>query len=316
MLLDQATREREYRPVPRLAATMPHISSAIASRVPKRSAVCQSSVICVMVPRRARGSTSSRRPTRCAARDCWSTFTAATGRSSRRSTSRFSRQPGTRPDSPAQSSATRSHPRRAFRPSSPSVAKRSRGCMRRADVLDFDPRNMVVAGSSAGGYLAAACGDRSSIPLRGMVCVSGIYDVAPLIGTSINDALGLDAATAASLDLLNAGHQFCPAVVAWGEIETSEFKRQSRAFAARLSAAGTPSTVSRDTWTQSLRRDPRTGTAGVSAVLGGALPVRGRRSATDYVTAARMWKRSSRHSPDSSTCASRSTASQTSTKRV
>ena len=112
----------------------------------------------------------------------------------------------------------------------------------RADVLDFDPRDMVVAGSSAGGYLAAACGDRSSIPLRGMVCVSGIYDVAPLIGTSINDALGLDAATAASLDLLNAGHQFCPAVVAWGEIETSEFKRQSRAFAARLSAAGTPST--------------------------------------------------------------------------
>ena len=32
----------------------------------------------------------------------------------------------------------------------------------RADVLDFDPRNIVVAGSSAGGYLAAACGDRSS----------------------------------------------------------------------------------------------------------------------------------------------------------
>src|SRR4051794_28302536 len=34
----------------------------------------------------------------------------------------------------------------------------------RADVLDFDPRNIVVAGSSAGGYLAAACGD-ASLPL-------------------------------------------------------------------------------------------------------------------------------------------------------
>ena len=32
-------------------------------------------------------------------------------------------------------------------------------------------------------------------------------------------------------------------MVAWGEIETSEFKRQSRAFAARLAAAGTSCTT-------------------------------------------------------------------------
>ena len=104
---------------------MGHISNAIGSRVPQRSGRLSVSVICAMVPRRGRGSTSSRRPTRCTARDCWSTFTAATGRSSRRTTSRFSRQPGTKPDSPAQSSATRSHQRRVFRPLSPSVAKRS-----------------------------------------------------------------------------------------------------------------------------------------------------------------------------------------------
>jgi arylformamidase len=112
---------------------------------------------------------------------------------------------------------------------------------RQADVLGFDNQAIVVAGSSAGGYLAAACADRSSVPLRGMVCVSGIYDVAPLIGTSINDAIGLDAATAAALDLLSGTRHFCPAVVAWGEIETSEFKRQGREFAARLAADGTPS---------------------------------------------------------------------------
>ena len=73
---------------------------------------------------------------------------------------------------------------------------------------------------------------------RGIVPVSGIYDVAPLIGTSINDALGLDEATAIDAGSADASAPFCPAVVAWGEIETSEFKRQSRAFAARLAADG------------------------------------------------------------------------------
>ena len=110
----------------------------------------------------------------------------------------------------------------------------------RADELGFDPDNVVVAGSSAGAYLVAACADRSPVPIRGIVPVSGVYDVTPLIGTSVNDALRLDAATAATLDLLAPGRRFCPAVVAWGEIETSEFKRQSRAFAARLAAEDTP----------------------------------------------------------------------------
>ncbi len=115
----------------------------------------------------------------------------------------------------------------------------------RADALGFDSGNIVVAGSSAGGYLAAACAaaDPPESPLRGIVPVSGIYDVAPLIGTSINDALGLDASTAAALDLLRGPRRSCPAVVAWGEIETSEFKRQSRAFAARLAAALIPCTA-------------------------------------------------------------------------
>ncbi len=109
--------------------------------------------------------------------------------------------------------------------------------------LGFEAAQVVVAGSSAGGYLAAACADRSPAPLCGIVPVSGVFDVAPLIGTSVNDALGLDAAAAAALDLLAPERRFCPAVVAWGEIETSEFKRQSQAFAARLAAEGTPCTT-------------------------------------------------------------------------
>jgi arylformamidase len=111
-----------------------------------------------------------------------------------------------------------------------------------ADTLGFDPAQIVVAGSSAGGHLAAACGD-GTVPLRGIVPVSGIFDVAPLIGTSIDAALHLDAATAAALDLLRTSRRFCAAVVAWGEIETSEFKRQSRAFAARLASEEIPCTA-------------------------------------------------------------------------
>jgi arylformamidase len=103
-----------------------------------------------------------------------------------------------------------------------------------ATEFNVDAENIVVAGSSAGAYLAAACAART--PLRGIVPVSGVFDVAPLIGTSINDALRLDEASAASLNLMQSTSRFAPAVVAWGEIETSEFKRQSRAFAAKLVA--------------------------------------------------------------------------------
>ena len=112
-----------------------------------------------------------------------------------------------------------------------------------ADTLGFDAGRIVVAGSSAGAYLAAACADAPAAPLRGIVPVSGIYDLAPLIGTSINDALGLDDATALAMDLLTAPRRYCPAVIAWGEIETSEFKRQSRAFAARLASVAIPCTT-------------------------------------------------------------------------
>ena len=76
--------------------------------------------------------------------------------------------------------------------------------------------------------------------MKGAVLVSGIYDLEPLIGTSINEALGLDPATAARNSPLRRPLKgFPPSLVCWGENETDQFKRQSRAFAQALRRAGT-----------------------------------------------------------------------------
>lgn len=110
-----------------------------------------------------------------------------------------------------------------------------------ADSHQLDPHRLVVCGSSAGAHLAAMVGLGAPDGFRpaAVVLVSGIFELEPLIGTSINNALGLDVESArqsspALADL--AG--FPPAAIAYGDNETSEFKRQSDDFAAQLVTAG------------------------------------------------------------------------------
>jgi arylformamidase len=107
-----------------------------------------------------------------------------------------------------------------------------------AEALGHDASRIVVAGSSAGGYLATACAADASLALRGFVPISGIFDLRPLVGTSINEALGLTIQDAAELSRITAGSARVPGVVAWGEIETQAFKQQSKALAAHLLAQG------------------------------------------------------------------------------
>jgi arylformamidase len=107
-----------------------------------------------------------------------------------------------------------------------------------ATELGFDAKRIVVAGSSAGAHLAAMLSQRSlqhSCNLHGAVLVSGIYVLEPLIGTTINDALGLNALTAQAVSpaLLHA-EGFPLTVVCHGAIETAEFKRQSQQFTEQL----------------------------------------------------------------------------------
>ena len=115
-----------------------------------------------------------------------------------------------------------------------------------ASELGLDPNRIVAVGSSAGAHLAAMVALRQWQPahldrnlVRGVALLSGIYDLRPLVGTSIADPLGLNPATA--LDLSPAGadlNDFPPSLLCWGEIETGEFKHQSRHFANLLRTTG------------------------------------------------------------------------------
>ena len=67
------------------------------------------------------------------------------------------------------------------------------------------------------------------------VLVSGIYELEPLIHTSINDALQMSKDSAIILSPLFKSLKFFPqTLITWGENETDEFKYQSEAFAQNL----------------------------------------------------------------------------------
>ncbi len=105
-----------------------------------------------------------------------------------------------------------------------------------ATELNLDPECMVLTGSSAGAHLAAMVAN--SVSVKATVLFSGIYDLVPLVGTSINEALQLNETQAQELSV-QPQPGFPSSVVCWGENETTEFKAQSQAFAAALQAQGT-----------------------------------------------------------------------------
>ena len=110
-----------------------------------------------------------------------------------------------------------------------------------ANVASEDERQrIVVAGHSAGGYLAAlhratdwtSCGLPES-PLGGIVTISGLFDLRPLTHTVMNDWLLLDEAMASRLSLNDKPASFdVPTRHFVGEQESDEFHRQSREQAA------------------------------------------------------------------------------------
>jgi arylformamidase len=110
----------------------------------------------------------------------------------------------------------------------------------RAVLNEAERRRIVVTGHSAGGYLAALhlATDWTAFglppdPIAGIVPISGIFALAPLIHTSLNEALKLDLARAGALSLYGAPWRSRAevALVVGGE-ESAEFHRQSEDMAA------------------------------------------------------------------------------------
>jgi arylformamidase len=109
---------------------------------------------------------------------------------------------------------------------------------------------LIVSGHSAGGHLAACMlatdwkAYDASLPPRlvtSAYAISGLFDLEPLVSTSINNALGLDQATAHAASPLfwkPPSHGRLDAVV--GEAESAEYHRQSRTIVDVWGKAGIP----------------------------------------------------------------------------
>jgi arylformamidase len=119
----------------------------------------------------------------------------------------------------------------------------------------IDPARLVVAGHSAGGHLAAAMlagmGRFRPAGLAGVVLVSGVFDLAPVAASCVNDAAGIDAAEIAALSPLYADPAAdVPVHVAAAADEPEAFHAKSRALAAAwrpcLSRLGTGVSPGRD----------------------------------------------------------------------
>ncbi|MGA0595720.1 alpha/beta hydrolase [Enterovirga sp. CN4-39] len=110
-----------------------------------------------------------------------------------------------------------------------------------ADVLTPAERaRVVVTGHSAGGYLSAlhlaTAWDDYGLPedpLAGCVPISGVFSLAPLIDTSMNEAIGLDLAQAGELSIYGKPcRSRAPLTLVVGGDESAEFHRQSEDLAA------------------------------------------------------------------------------------
>src|SRR6516225_11589312 len=110
-----------------------------------------------------------------------------------------------------------------------------------------DPNRLYIGGQSSGGHLAAVALTTDwqcqfGLPadlIKGGMCISGMYDLAPVRLSARNRYVRFDDATVAALSPIRYLDRLrAPLVVAYGTRETPEFQRQNREFAAAVEAAG------------------------------------------------------------------------------
>lgn len=107
-----------------------------------------------------------------------------------------------------------------------------------ADNLGFDRNRIYLSGSSAGAHLAVMMlltdWTGYGLPqdvIKGVCAVSGIYDLEPIQLSYVNEPLGMSAREAAENSPMGkALRNHCPVILAYGDNETSEFKRQTNEY--------------------------------------------------------------------------------------
>ena len=105
--------------------------------------------------------------------------------------------------------------------------------------LGGDPARVVVSGWSSGGHLATSVLDEPS--LRGGVAISGLYDLAPLVKSYVNDKLRMDEAAARrNSPMLNLPPSSKPLDLFAGSAELPEMRRQTGDYASARRAAALP----------------------------------------------------------------------------
>ena len=98
-----------------------------------------------------------------------------------------------------------------------------------AERFGFNPENICVGGWSAGGHLAAIASAWPNV--RGVLAISGIFDLEPIAQSYINDPLRLDRHeidNLSPLNLLRSG--IAPQCIVVGGNELSEMQRQSCSY--------------------------------------------------------------------------------------
>jgi len=103
-----------------------------------------------------------------------------------------------------------------------------------------DPARIYVSGTSSGAHLGGVLATRG-LAVKGYVLASGMYDLrGPRLSKRSNYVAFTDAIEEALSPQRHLSRIVTPVVLLYGTLETPEFQRQSRDFAAALKQAGRP----------------------------------------------------------------------------